>query len=330
METDAQASPRIVVEYRVSEEYRAQQLRETGQLAPETATVGGTLADLSPALRSALVDAEGVQDTYQFLVAGLGDREAKAKLTLPTGEESLAAAVAAALEATDLLARRREAKEAAEGYARAVRTQALAILERGAEEIESMAVWQAATAEYIIDVMLPDPEMRAALRGVPDWDNPVHRAVAAAEKAREKAEAEAFRVAMEAWATQHGSPRLQQAINRGYKATRTYAEERAALEAPGWIVDVSDRAEWRDRVDPSAHALAAEEEATALAKGLAALGSLASNQAHARVVWLTQLPMRSDWDVPQQEALVVRGYLGRYDLILPLGAPDEDAVEDGE
>ncbi len=323
-------SPVVAVEYRVAREWRAQALAATGQSVPTTVTVQGTLADLPPDLRGALVDAVGVRDKYEYngYRWGWSWEPAPTQLLLPTGEATLEEAVTAALAAHQAAEAKAAAKAAADAAAakRRAHLRALAgeTMAREQETIASMAT-QGHTAEQIMIRLFPDQETRKVALDLPAWENPARQAATAEREAREQAEAQAFRSTMEAWARDHGSDRLRRAIERGYKAVRTYAEERGALEAPGWIVDVADRATWKSRSDPSATALAAEAEAITMASELVRRGSLPADQAadvRVGVVWLTRHPTAYSWDEPQQEAIVVRGYLGRYDLLRPLGARD--------
>lgn len=117
------------------------------------------------------------------------------------------------------------------------------------------------------------------------------------------AEAKAARKADKAaWVAAHGSDHLRAAHAAGYDCQRKYVTERAAMERPDYAVDFSDNAAWRDRSCPSAAALA-----EALSVG-------------GEVVWLTtdenNEPVdRSGGESDGAEAVVIRQYLGKYDLI---------------
>lgn len=107
-----------------------------------------------------------------------------------------------------------------------------------------------------------------------------------------------------AWIAEHGSAYLRKCEHAGYDCQRRYVLERAALEFPGYVVDFDDNARWKDRSGPSEAAL---DEA-------ARVGGI--------VVWLTRSPVddgnpeeyQAGWD-DEREAVVIRQYLGRYDLI---------------
>lgn len=121
----------------------------------------------------------------------------------------------------------------------------------------------------------------------------------AESKRREAAAAEAAQQARieerRAWALAHGSPRLRKCVEAGYDCQRLYVFERAALEHPAYVVDFDDKATWKSRSGPSEAAL---DEA-------ARVGG--------EIIWLTSLP---DEDyVDPCEAVVIREYLGKYDLV---------------
>ena len=136
---------------------------------------------------------------------------------------------------------------------------------------------------------------REAERKIADAEREVAEQAHAQAQREAKAQREAEKLA---WVHAHGSAFLQQAVSAGYDCQRRYVEERAAHEHPGFVVDWEDRAEWRSRSCPSEAALA-----LALAVG-------------GDVVWLTRAPV----DEPEEywepgEAVVLRGYLGAYDLV---------------
>ncbi len=110
----------------------------------------------------------------------------------------------------------------------------------------------------------------------------------------------------------HGSDHLKRAHAGGYDCTRKYVRERAAHEAPGFVVDIEDDASWGDRSCPSLAALNAADAAAALGLGTAT------------IVWLKSEPHDTkverdpyDYDEPfeQCEAIVISDYLGKYDLV---------------
>lgn len=125
----------------------------------------------------------------------------------------------------------------------------------------------------------------------------------AAEKLRKEKLAAEERLAQEKrqaekaeWIIRHGSDHLKRAFARGYDCQRQYVKERAAMEYPGFEVDFDDRAGWKNRSMPSK-------------KGL----DLSEKYEGSEVVWLTDAI--EDDDFEPCEAVVVRKFLGRYDLI---------------
>lgn len=152
------------------------------------------------------------------------------------------------------------------------------------------------------------PELVAAYEAAKvaraEWE----RAYAAKESARkeaEQAERERRDAERTAWIREHGSSYLRKCLDGGYDCQRRYVIERAAQEFDGaWDVDYFDRASWKDRAGPS-------EAALDLA---ASVGGT--------VVWLTGAPV-SDLDIDREysgdfepcEAVVVRKFLGQYDVI---------------
>ena len=129
---------------------------------------------------------------------------------------------------------------------------------------------------------------------------------------RVKAEAHA---AKSAWIEAHGSDHLKRAFAREHDCQRKYVIERAALEAPAFTVDFEDAAEWKDRSYPSIDALDHADEMEALKLG------------DVQIVWLTE-PARDrkqsrddyyDYEPFEPcEAIVIRNYLGKYDLVKSL------------
>lgn len=121
-----------------------------------------------------------------------------------------------------------------------------------------------------------------------------------------------FESGIETWVSRHGSRRLKQAILRGYKANRLYAQERSAADFPGFWVDTSGSARWRDRTDPSEAALDLEAELTV---------RYPMPEVNPRIVWLVDPPNDLEEEyggIDEQEAILIDGFLGRYQLLLPV------------
>jgi hypothetical protein len=132
------------------------------------------------------------------------------------------------------------------------------------------------------------------------------------------------------WIEAYASPRLRTASSRDYKVNRLYAIERSRSEYPGFYVDTNSSARWSERADPSTEALAVE---AAICERIAAKG----HSYRARIVWLAEPPKELDerleeqdevWE--QQEAIWIGGYLGRYDLYLPVDSELYRESDDGQ
>ncbi|NNG67539.1 hypothetical protein [Caldanaerobacter subterraneus] len=110
------------------------------------------------------------------------------------------------------------------------------------------------------------------------------------------------------WIEKYGSEYLKKAFAQGFDCQRLYVKERAAKEFPGFIVDFDDRVSWKERSCPSEQAL--EEMIKLKEKGY-----------DADVVWVTWVPAdlqgedEEYYEFEEQEAVVIRNYLGKYDLI---------------
>ena len=141
--------------------------------------------------------------------------------------------------------------------------------------------------------------------------------VAAAKAAQEAAEATMRELAEQskaAWIDANGSEHLQRAFARGHDCQRLYVIERAALELPGYTVDFQDAAQWRDRSCPSVEALNEVDR-------VERLDLRPADEIEILIAWLTS-PARAERpdeygyeEFEPCEAVIVRGYLGKYDLV---------------
>jgi hypothetical protein len=137
------------------------------------------------------------------------------------------------------------------------------------------------------------------------------------EALRLKAEQEALKVQAEeekqVWIEQNGSERLQLAHSLGYECHRLYVLERAAIEAPDYILDLDNNAHWFEQRNPSLQSLKLEQ-------------GLRNQGKEVQIVWLIRYPDGSepyeddddeegDEGDDKCEALVIRKYLGHYNLI---------------
>lgn len=154
------------------------------------------------------------------------------------------------------------------------------------QTVEALITWEKGRREYLNKLKASmQPEMEA-----------------------KKAEYAARQAERAAWIETHGSDYLRRATALGYNCQRQYVTERAALELPGYEVDFDDRAAWKSRSCPSEAALGEVEQ-------------LIRQGYDAEVVWLIepiQEPEYSDDDdycFEPCETIVVRNYLGKYDLV---------------
>ena len=135
-----------------------------------------------------------------------------------------------------------------------------------------------------------------------------------AKAASEKAIREALEAEKLAWILEHGSNYLKDAASLDYDCQRLYAIERSSLEYPDFTLDFDDKADWSSRSCPSAKAIA-------IVKSLVAFGI------DAQVVWLTSPVDGEESDefddeesgFDAREAIVIRDYLGKYDLVKIVG-----------
>jgi hypothetical protein len=124
-------------------------------------------------------------------------------------------------------------------------------------------------------------------------------------QAKIEAEKQHKREEMAEWIERHGDEQLKLAHANNYKCHRLYVSQRAALEYPGFILDFDDKSTWKERVGPSL---------TALKK----LGEYPGT--NATIVWLTGMG-DDDEEICEfecSEAIAIRQYLGKYDLLLPI------------
>lgn len=130
--------------------------------------------------------------------------------------------------------------------------------------------------------------------------------VEAQRDAEQKAAREALEAEKRAWILEHGSEYLRDAVSLDYDCQRLYVTDRAALEHPDFDLDFDNNADWSSRSCPSIEALT-------IVKPLVAA------KLDAQVVWLTEGVEKSESNLYDDdescEAIVIRDYLGKYDLV---------------
>ncbi len=160
------------------------------------------------------------------------------------------------------------------------------------ELIEAVAEWKEAVVKREAD---EDARRNARKRGEEERE---------AKKAAAKTKYEADRAA---WIAENGSEYLKQGLKLDYNVNRTYVDDRATLEYPGFQVARGDNWEWKEKINPSPEALI--EVAALIEAGV-----------EAEIVWLQGTPEDRDEDGYSEpfeatEAIMIHGYLGKYDLI---------------
>ena len=289
----------------VSEEYRRTALLERGEeLAPEV-ELDVPLSELSRQARQVLVAAPD-SGPYRYL-----------RIEGHTQENYYASTVPASpAEWEQLIADYRQAENAAEEDWRAeVIAAARAHIAGETHRWPRYARTDYGGLTEDGEAALP-PDLAEAVRAYDEQEAEAKRLQREAEdrrsterEQREAAENAAAEKERTDWIAAHGSDHLRAASDAGYDCKRLYVIERAALEHPGYILDFDDNAQWRDRSCPSEDALAEELRVTpALTEGESVL-----------VVWLTDPPRdrreEDDEDWESCEAVVIRGFLGDYDLV---------------
>lgn len=116
---------------------------------------------------------------------------------------------------------------------------------------------------------------RAQQRAADDAANAERRTQWDAEAAAARAAKDAQAAAQAAWVAEHGSPRLQRALEAGYSCAKLYATEVAAHYYPGYVLDWESNVEDKKRSCPSLLGLEAAEKAEKQGEG-----------AEAVVVWI--------------------------------------------
>jgi len=131
------------------------------------------------------------------------------------------------------------------------------------------------------------------------------RRFAQEQEAREEAKRAAWNTDKATWIAAHGSDRLKKAHAAGYPHNGAYAQERANLElGAGWMVDSKNKYEYSNRTYPTEAALDLEK-------------MLQEQGYKTQIVWVTFDGKQRDYgdDFEAYEAVAVRGYLDRYDVI---------------
>ena len=121
------------------------------------------------------------------------------------------------------------------------------------------------------------------------------------EKVREKLNQEKIE-----WINNFGSEQLKLALELNYEHNRLYVQERYKIEFPEFELDYNESSSWKTKVNPSTEALIAVKK-------------LIEDGYEAEIIWLTNPINIEEYDYDNQfescEAIAIRNYLGKYDLI---------------
>jgi len=300
----------LKIKYRLAAEWRQEQFVETGQMPEIVQTSYLDLTAATPEQRRKIFRVAGEKLEIDWSAA-FDYPEYHGQ---PTIEQITADCERLAIKADE-----RDRKRLNDRAATAIRT-IQDLIKRQAPEIEQYHKMSDADMQRAKELGVDLGAYLAALADYEEQQPEFRRLAEEAKQRREKAqaeEAERMRKIQEkreaekrAWIEAHGSEYLRRAcLKGGYDCQRRYIIERAAMEAPGYTVDFDDAAAWRSRSCPSAAALDEEDAARALGLG------------EPEIVWLTNPPKDSHDDDDDYfefspcEAVAIRGYLGKYDLV---------------
>ena len=118
------------------------------------------------------------------------------------------------------------------------------------------------------------------------------------------------------WIQEHGSERLKLAIKNGYFIESLYVKERAAVEYPGWFVDIDDEITWSKASNPSIKSLRSLEEIKASEPDIADNLTIAYSSSDCEYGELMQF-FGSENKIPSQ-IIILSGFLGEFTLLKPI------------
>lgn len=326
----------VKVKYTLSEAARRRHLIETGTTISQEQALEIDLTELTPAQRKILIDAGGWDYTGlhmsipQFRPDESSElyRYRQTETVKFDGEPSLDEILTVARQRISVRteieadkAKRWAEKKLLQAEYTELRSRLEADIEAAGARLDALR--QAEKRWLGADWFARLIEVETALKF--NQEHSFRRQTERAWSAARQAKAEADK---QAWVEAHGSRHLQRACAGGYDCQRLYVVERAALEAPGYTVDFNQSAKWKDRACPSVAAL----DAADAAKQMPAWEQCTGRQ-QAEIVWLTTPPSADVPDDPygdygyeepwepweQREGIVVRDYLGRYELVKVIG-----------
>lgn len=313
----------VEVTYGITEELQKKLLVETGERKGETRTEPVDLD--SKELRQAWVTLFGLKNkanithrSYLDVIKVKYDLETfrfelpPAYVELLTNDEIKTAILAEAITFEQELAEAKQesAEDEAKYQANLKLAKPIIRIIKEAEKAEDLKVLQT----LVIPPEIKDFKARSALHEVEalcfDAISDVYDIQAQAEREVQQAQREAEKAI---WIEAHGSDQLKRAFADQYEVGRIYTLERASNEYPEWEIDYFGFSEWKDRKNPPLSELDAADE------------TAAQTGQPVNIVWLTQPAAidREEFDeavyyFKQHPALVIHGYLGKYDLVKSL------------
>lgn len=307
---------KVKVKVGLSEAWRKAQFVARGELPPDQAEVEFDAVEMTTAQRAVVSEYGGVALKMDLVTA-----PGRLSLREFDGIPSLEAVLAGMVDylETKRAARRSELARRLTDGAKALQARIAEREPRPVSSYDEVSEAQAAEADALgLDTAAWRAAFSAWTAGRDAWQaektakeerSAAAEALRRANAEREQEECKAAAVAAKAaWVQEFGSDYLKRACANGYDCQRLYVTERAALEAPGFTVDFKDNATWKARSCPSLAALDLEDALKALGLG------------EVTIVWLTA--PAEEWEEWKEfeacEAVVIRGYLGKYDLVRTL------------
>lgn len=281
--------PKLVVHYNLTEAARARILVETGQSYGHQGQAEFDLAEMSQEQRALVVGYAGLPDYREVL-----------DLHIWTYTYHLSTSGTEAETSSNTLA-----------------LDGIPDLPATLVHIQRMEREKAAAADHLPELLAKQAEYKAQQAErerllEEKWEQ--DQAAAEAAKAEAAAKRQAEVETRLAWARAHGSDHLRRCLEIGHTCSRLYSTERAEIEFSGYFLDYDNKAAWKDRACPTVAALDEREAVLAAHPDLDA--------EHLLIVWQTEPGKNStgseldDYDeFAECETVVVRGFLGKYDLL---------------
>lgn len=278
-------STKLTVTYWLSDAYRRRQFVETGELPEHKQTLTFDMAEATPEQRAVIVRQIGIEPTLEIKRWSIGSDKPYLALYELDNSLSLDDVVSHCQRMED------ERTETSRTYdARQLDKIHVDILEKLVRLRE--CVDQRIIDDHVnLNSYLADDRKRLGvdltdynhLRAQYDVMAAERRVEMDAERAENERKRELAKAAREAeklaWVQEHGSEYLRRACVAGHDCSRMYWRERAAIEYPGYIVDIENDGAWKSRSCPSIEALDERDAVLAAHPGV-----------DVEIVWLTEMP----------------------------------------